>query len=109
MKIAIVDDQIKDINELSKMIIDEFEKFDINIEKFDFFNCGEDFLCLWQPGKYEVLILDIFMKDLSGVDVAMKIRELDNEVKLVFITASNEFASESYMVNASFYLKKKRT
>ena len=38
--------------------------------------------------------------ELTGIDVARLIREKDKEVKLVFCTSSNEFAGESYEVNA---------
>ncbi len=37
----------------------------------------------------------------------VKIRERDSNVKIVFSTTSNEFASESYEVNACYYLRKK--
>lgn len=46
------------------------------------------------------------MDKLTGVDVARKIRERDSNVKIVFSTTSNEFASESYEVNACYYLRK---
>ena len=55
---------------------------------------------------YDVVILDMFMNVLSGIDVARKIRKTDSDVKLIFCTTSNEFASESYSVNASYYLRK---
>ena len=40
------------------------------------------------------------------MDVAREIRKSDREVRLVFSTTSNEFASESYEVNACYYLLK---
>ena len=46
------------------------------------------------------------MKDISGVDIARKIRMTDNNVQLAFCTNSNSFASESYEVNAQYYLLK---
>ena len=46
------------------------------------------------------------MGGILGIDVARKVRESDNDVRLVFCTTSNEFASESYEVNAHYYLHK---
>ena len=106
MKIALVDDEPQEIENLSKMLTDEFDNIDTKIDKMDFFHSGEEFLNTWNTGMYDIVILDIFMEKLSGVDVAQKIRETDNETKLVFCTTSNEFASESYSVDASYYLCK---
>lgn len=71
-----------------------------------YFPSGEDFLQHWHPGAFELVVLDIFMDKLTGMDVAREIRRTDNEVRLVFSTTSNEFASESYEVNACYYLHK---
>lgn len=46
------------------------------------------------------------MEDITGVDTARAIRKIDEDVKLIFITTSNEFASESYEVKAEDYLIK---
>ena len=43
---------------------------------------------------------------LKAMDAARKIRESDQTVRIVFSTSSNDFASESYEVNACYYLKK---
>ena len=70
------------------------------------FSSGEAFLSVWQKGLFDLVILDIFMDRLNGMDVAREIRKTDPTVKLVFSTTSNEFASESYEVNACYYLLK---
>lgn len=46
------------------------------------------------------------MDKLTGMEVAREIRKTDNNVKIVFSTSGNEFASESYEVNARYYLHK---
>ena len=46
------------------------------------------------------------MDRLTGMEVAREIRKTDNNVKIAFSTSSNEFASESYEVNACYYLHK---
>lgn len=106
MKIALVDDNPQEIEKLSKMLADEFDNSGLAIEQMDFFKSGEDFLHIWKSKMYDMILLDLFMYQLSGVDVAKKIRETDSDVRLVFCTSSNDFASESYLVNASFYLRK---
>ena len=70
------------------------------------YRSGEEFLTAWETADFDLIILDIFMDKLTGVDVARKIRERDSNVKIVFSTTSNEFASESYEVRAEDYLIK---
>lgn len=102
MKIAIVDDDIK-LYERLKSYLDELLGSSAEIT---YFKSGEDFLDFWKSGMFELIVLDIFMDKLNGMDVARQIRKTDKEVRIVFGTTSNEFASESYEVNACYYLHK---
>ena len=102
MKIAIVDDDIRIYEDL-KSYLDEFLG---NSAEFSYFPSGEAFLKEWKPEIFDLVILDIFMDKLTGMDVAREIRKIDSGVKIVFGTTSNEFASESYEVNACYYLHK---
>ena len=80
------------------------ESFDIT--SYDTYSNGESFLSEFYANKYDIVFLDIFMDTLSGVDVAFEIRKSDQNVKIVFCTTSNEFATESYQVDAFYYLVK---
>lgn len=46
------------------------------------------------------------MGDLNGMDTARKLRDLGVKAPIVFLTASPDFALESYEVEASGYLLK---
>lgn len=102
MKIAIVEDDIQMYERLQAYL---YELLSSSAECMYFPN-GEIFLKTWHPEAFELVILDIFMDRLSGMDVAREIRKTDQKVHLVFSTTSNEFASESYEVNACYYLHK---
>ena len=102
MKIAIVDDDIRMYECLQTYL---YELLGSSAECI-YFPSGEDFLQTWQSDTFELIILDIFMDGLTGMDVAREIRRTNHEVRLVFSTTSNEFASESYEVNACYYLRK---
>lgn len=106
MRIALIDDDCALIEALSAMVTAELEKSGYRENIIEAFENGETFLTKWNPGAYDIIILDIFMDELTGVATARKIRESDHTVRLVFCTTSNEFASESYEVNASYYLHK---
>lgn len=102
MRIAIVDDDIQMCEQL-RTLLNEFLGDSSEISDY---RSGEEFLTAWETADFDLIILDIFMDKLTGVDVARKIRERDSNVKIVFSTTSNEFASESYEVNACYYLRK---
>lgn len=106
MKIALVDDNSAALKQLSDMISKELSSIRDTIHHTALFNNGEALLEGWHPGDYDLIVLDIFMNCMTGVDVARKIRESDEDVRLVFCSSSNEFAAESYEVNANYYLCK---
>ena len=102
MKIAIVEDDIR-MYECLKTYL--YELLASSAECI-YFPSGENFLKAWHAETFELIILDIFMDRLTGMDVAKEIRKTDQKVYLAFSTSSNEFASESYEVNACYYLHK---
>lgn len=106
MKIAIVDDHQSEIARLSDILSRKLIAAGDTEHHIFPFSSGEAFLTSWTPGSYDLIILDIFMETLTGVDVARRIRMIDRDVRLVFCTTSNDFASESYEVGAHFYLRK---
>ena len=110
MRIALVDDEITQLQHVQNLLSAELNSLMGHTDHtIDTFCSGEDFLSHWQKGSYDVIVLDIFMGGPTGVDVAKRIRQTDLEVKLVFCSRSNEFAAESYQVNAQYYLVKPAT
>lgn len=64
---------------------------------------------LWaieQGQRYDLVLLDILMPSMTGMDAAREIRHFDQDVKIVFLTSSTEFGVESYTVNAYDYILK---
>ena len=53
--------------------------------------------------RFDILLLDVIMPGENGIDAAREIRRYDNNVKIIFLTSSAEFAVESYTVGAYFY------
>ena len=54
----------------------------------------------------DILILDIIMPGFTGMQAAHEIRKFNEEIKIIFLTSSKEFAIESYSVGAYYYLLK---
>lgn len=101
MRVALVDDTQEERQILSVILDEELPQADVFT-----FTDGESFLKDWENNTYDLILLDIYMDEMLGVDVARKVRETDLDVRIVFCTTSNEFASESYEVGANYYLQK---
>ena len=48
----------------------------------------------FKPGLYDLLLLDIKMPEMSGLDLCQKMSEIDSNVKICFLTASELFYEE---------------
>ena len=70
------------------------------------FSSAEDFLIHTTEFEYDMLFLDIQMGDITGMPLAKMIREKDEHIVLVFLTALGEYSLEGYEVNALNYLLK---
>ena len=106
MRIAVIDDEPRELNGLSEMIRHYLEEAGYMANRIDTFQSAEEFLDVWIPHGYALVLLDIYMGGLSGIDAARRIRRMDEDVRLVFCTVGNGFASESYEVGANYYLRK---
>lgn len=109
MKIAIVDDSSLDRDFLKNGLEIIFEERNIENLEIQEFSSGEELLNYLRENPsdfFHIIFMDIYMEDLTGVETAKAIRKTDEQVKIVFITTSNEFASESYEVKAEDYLIK---
>ncbi|TPF77276.1 LytTR family transcriptional regulator [Bifidobacterium sp. UTCIF-3] len=69
------------------------------------FDDGERIVEKYTP-TYDILLLDIEMKHMDGMAAARQIRERDDSVVIVFITAAPQYAINGYEVQALSYLLK---
>lgn len=67
---------------------------------------GNDLLADLENGQMDLILLDIVMEPPDGMETARQIRALGLDVPLIFLTASPDFALESYDVDAAGYLLK---
>lgn len=72
----------------------------------EWFRDGDELLRTYYPGKYDLLLMDIFMNRMNGVDAAAKIREVDKDVPIAFITTSLDYTLEGYRLHVNRYLHK---
>ena len=106
MKIAIIDNSKMDREHLAGMIETLLGEMGIPSSNICLFANGMDFLNSFQKGFFDLLFLDIQIGEPDGIQVVQKVRKTDPVIKMVFLTASNNFASESYALGIDYYLLK---
>lgn len=106
MHIAVCDDSMIE----RKIIMNAlYEYASMHSVHFDIteYDSGMNLLYDVQDGQdYNLVFLDIIMDEISGIDVAHRIREANSKSSIVFLTASPDFAVSSYDVDAVGYLLK---
>lgn len=72
----------------------------------DGFNSAEALWFAYEGGEYDILLLDVEMEGISGLELAKRLRGAGSRAEIVFITSHFEFAGEGYEVDALHYLIK---
>lgn len=67
---------------------------------------GEDLLRAYIPQRYDLILSDIFMSNMSGIETIKNIRQIDKTIPVAFVTSSLDFALESYRLSALKYIEK---
>ena len=109
MRIAITDDRASDLADAKNYIQEHIQERYPDAEDFvhiETFSSAEELLCAFEAGKYDILVLDIYMRDMSGMEAAKIIRARDAEVSIIFLTSSEEHVLEGYRVFATGYFIK---
>ena len=70
------------------------------------YESAEEFLFKNETFPYDVVFLDIAMRQMNGVELARAIRQKDKILPIAFLTADRTFAIEGYEVHAVRYLLK---
>lgn len=105
-RIAITDDCVAD-TEYIKSLVKHWSKQQNICVKVETFPSAEAFLFDYEEDKaWDILLLDIEMEKMNGVDLAKAIRKTNSIVQIVFITGFSDFIAEGYEVSALHYLMK---
>lgn len=103
-QIAIVEDEREFSELLEKYLIQYGKENEIEFQISVFFD-GAEILENYQP-KYDVILLDIEMPKVNGMEAAERIREMDEDVVLMFITNMASYAIHGYSVGALDFVMK---
>ncbi|TKJ42323.1 hypothetical protein CEE37_01185 [candidate division LCP-89 bacterium B3_LCP] len=100
-RVLIVDDE-EEICELLSGFLEsqEYETFQATT--------GADAITLLKEARPHILLLDIRMPEMNGVEILRKIRSIDNEICIIMITGYHdvEIAQETLKLGASDFITK---
>lgn len=103
MRIMICDDDERDLRELEKIIAGYYK----DSAEIACYTSSSSVMKQLQKGTApDIVFLDILMPYMKGTVLAKKMRDAGFEGYIVFLTTSNDFATQSYGVNAFSYLLK---
>lgn len=102
--IAVVEDE-KLFAEQILNFIRKYEKENNRQIKVTAYSDGEDIVEDYK-GEYDIILMDIQMRFMDGMTAAEKIRSLDDEVIIMFITNMIQYAVRGYEVDAMDYVVK---
>lgn len=106
MRVAVCEDDDIQVGILKKYIQNWADKRSEEV-LIEAFSSAENFLFHWtEPNKYDLLFLDIKMKNMTGVELAELIRKVDLEMAIVFVSANKEYVFRGYDVSALNFLVK---
>lgn len=105
MRIAVCDDDGQELARITSFL--EAYRLDRKASLiFKTFPSATELLSTMSSSDYDIVLLDILMPGMTGMEAAYEIRGFDTEVKIVFLTSSPEFAVESYAVKSYDYILK---
>lgn len=104
IRIAIVEDDKAFMNRIKKYIDTYVMENDVEID-VSCFSDGSELVSDYEP-VYDILLMDIEMPRMNGMDAAKVVRRTDDRVIIIFITNMAQYAINGYEVGALDYVLK---
>lgn len=104
VSIAIVEDEKSQVQVIKKLLAKFFSEKHLDCV-IDVYSNGVEFLEHFDE-KYDIVMMDIEMPVLDGMETARKIRKINSSVIIIFVTNMAQFAINGYEVDAMGFLLK---
>ena len=106
--IAVCDDEEKELDRIEAFLIRYRDVKQTLVYQVERFASAEELLERVREEDYvpDLLLLDIFMSGMSGIEAAKEMRRLGHDMPIIFLTTSTDFALDAYRVDAIQYLVK---
>lgn len=99
---AIIVDNEELALEFMKRKLNEFDEIEVVASYTD----SKDLIEKLQLLEFDVAFLDIEMGEVSGIDIAEQLTNLNRDIQIVFVTAYQDYAIQAFEMNSVDYLLK---
>lgn len=109
MRIAIVDDDAGDLSTVTDYITDYIIKNHVELSNnmvVKTYNRAAEFIKAFVKESFDLIVLDIWLKGVTGIQIAQFIRMKDRDCTICFVTNSDEHILQGYLVFAMGYFLK---
>ena len=106
IRIAICDDNELQVEATKDIVADLLEKSGRTAEIASFFSGSDLVRHVRENRPYDLYILDLIMPGMNGMETATSLRLMKDKGAIVFLSASTEYAVQSYEVDAEYYFLK---
>lgn len=106
ISIAICDDESADLAEMETITSELLEAEGISCDISRFGDAGSLLSAVNGAETFDILLLDVMMENLNGIELAAALRKQGNDTAIVFISINREMALLGYEVSAVRYLAK---
>ena len=94
LNIAICDDDTNDIAIMKKNILQYTIETDNNIVVSSYFSAS-DILSDYKNHLYQIVLLDIEMPDINGMELARQLRDMDDDLLIIFTTSYPDICTKA--------------
>ena len=105
MNIALIDDETAILEDVRKCVENEILPQD-EVNLFTYSRAEAFFQKMEQGYEFDILVSDIDMPDMGGLELGKRLHEEGGGPYVVFLTAYLEYAAESYIIEAYQYILK---
>ncbi|MDE7183061.1 MAG: LytTR family DNA-binding domain-containing protein [Lachnospiraceae bacterium] len=105
-KIAVCDDEQNQIEYLSSLVRDWAKQCGCTARIVPFLSAEAFWFQYEEEKDYDILLLDIEMKQMNGIELARQIRAGDEAIQIILITGYPDYIAQGYEVAALHYLMK---
>ncbi|MCM1560833.1 MAG: LytTR family DNA-binding domain-containing protein [Butyrivibrio sp.] len=106
LRIGICDDERAAVEAHAEQIRNIMRQMGMNADIRKCYTGDELLLEIEESGKFHIILLDIKMERINGIEVAKKIRRMDAYVVIIFISAFDQYCKEAISVQPYAFLDK---
>lgn len=101
LKLALCEDDKEELERLTRLA--QAGQIPASVTAFE---SGEAFLADYRPRQFDMVLMDIYMGGISGVEAVRRLREQEPDLPVAFVTSSQDHALDGYRLKVAKYIEK---